>query len=1716
MGIPSLITSTNFNSLGNDINIVGTFASVDSISNSDKYSSPMLLNYVEAYSYQGTDKTLFYTEVNTNLKEGDRVFIINGNYDSNELIETDKYKKGRDGYKVLFVDYCKIVLDIDYTGDLPNMGNVENGDKMEDYLKVYYVDSYDSFLLANKQISTRNGTLNHKFDYYQNNIAFIDNDYNPINDGWVYSKGITASPGFYVKNPTQSTWTSITNEFINSGSYSLALAPSFNFYNNGKLKVMTKSFTYNGFEFQNGYVYVWDSQNLTWKIDVQEQSTFTKAIISKSNFRDGDFNGSFNSGIYGSKSKKLSWNGTGIWNGGTLLNTSWKTGAMNSKIILPVSYQSSIKNGLPYQKINTYNNGGYGFNYIIESEFESSSIYSAIIRNAKFISSSSLPVIENHIMSYTQSFDNIITNGLFESSDFSNVSLIGGAVKNTRSRNSKFTNVKIINSFVKDSVIKDSIIVADSIIKIDGYDEFNNSDRRSLTSTKYSNDINFKVYRFYIGEADFLKLRHGDSFYIKGLKIKNDKEVINFFDKKFTIGNWIEYVDDYNVSSNYTTTETFYKRGIECAAFLCTPEENEWIYNTTATQSGGTNYYTEAIQKNNNPRYSIDVFVSLLDIKKNLINGLNFDYATQSSLSSTLNRPSYLGNIDVSNAYIIDSNIESSFIDSSDWNSGFNINYNNDLVISSFTNSTTTTTYNISIDSQNQLIVETPNIGLYKEVVDRESKSENLSDIKKDDILFLNSVDYYSKGKVLTHTIVDSGSYYNVNNYLTGSYSITSPSSKGYGLVLSNTIDVSQGIDSVSIINPGIDYEVGDILYLKASGQGSEITSGYDAIIRIDSVSTNDTVRLPDTYKVIDNISGLITLKELTSGTNSVIAGLTANGIFTTINAKNRWNYLSRTKITNSKLKSGFFRRSYITNSLIKDLDYDVTDKDYNNITKIKNLVLSDIIYSDNGNTLSSATYLNSSILGGNDVWDNGIIQKSILNGVTFNRGIIKESTWIDGTFNGGTFYNSRSFNAITSIYSPYYYNDRIKSYYKDGITSSTQSNNRYSWQGGQFNGGEFLKSDWENGQFIDGLFINSKWYDGIAKGGQFGDDGTATDDTVFYNGTVDYTIVNNAKFYSDDTSKLGLKKSVITWNDGIFNKGIFGSSLTEKYITTQSNIKLPQIPTSNYNNTMNNITGGILSSNEFIASTINVTQTSKEIKEINLTISFESSPVIISFGSFNIPIYPPLYNLSINLKAPNGKIINIKKLGSGSSNSKLLNTIFTTSTNYLSIDSGITPYTGKYTIDNDGSTTLPNVVTTTNLSDLIDPINGISGDWSIISYFAIGNEDSYTINTQIEFIVEEKSSTDSVKNDAIWNNGTFNGGQFIDSAVWKDGVFNGGKFLSSYGWTQSGIYPILSIVPPSESYSWQGGIFNGGEFGNGSTGSNSTWYTGEFNYGKFNGRVWNGGVFRYGEFSGSGIKATGGATEYMITGIGLNAQNFVNSYTQSFYGLWRSGIVTNQKDLYVNDKKFYTEAERSDKLQLNNLKAKFNNVLWLSGTFNNPDGEFNNSVWRGGAFKSGKFNLSAFNPYINNAFNIKNINSIDGVCYWENGELIDSDFYYSEWFDGKFISGNAIGMLFKNGTAYYMNAYNILWQNGVWKNGNWNGSIFKYNGSINNNYQTTILNRLNNINTDNKLHIWNIFEDIPTYSLNILTITASNIETYINTNVSPASSTNYQPPIVI
>ena len=192
---PRLIDYSFYSSLGFDSNIVGFDATLSQLDETDKPMSPRLLNWVEPYIISGVRKTLFYTEVNSGLKVGDRIFIINGNYDSDLLIKEDKYKRGRDGYKVLFVDNCRIVLDYDYTGVLPWIE-----EDLDNFVKVHYVETRSDFESVNRQLTTRGDTLDYKFNFYQTNFIYTNNIFS-ANTGpeWGVNGGITQS-GFHVRD----------------------------------------------------------------------------------------------------------------------------------------------------------------------------------------------------------------------------------------------------------------------------------------------------------------------------------------------------------------------------------------------------------------------------------------------------------------------------------------------------------------------------------------------------------------------------------------------------------------------------------------------------------------------------------------------------------------------------------------------------------------------------------------------------------------------------------------------------------------------------------------------------------------------------------------------------------------------------------------------------------------------------------------------------------------------------------------------------------------------------------------------------------------------------------------------------------------------------------------------------------------------------------------------------------------------------------------------------------------------------------------------------------------------------------------------------------------------------------------------------------------------------------------------------------------------------
>ena len=1563
---PLLITASQSQELGNDVNLVAVDPFQDLIFNENKPFSPRIVNYVEPYLISGIRKSLFYTEVNSGVKVGDRVFIINGNYDSDLLIKDNKYRRGRDGYKVLYVDRCQVVLDIDYTGVLPY-----KDEELDNFIKIYYVEDEREFSHVNRQVTTRGGTFSYKFNYYQNNIIFSDDNYTLPTQGYGANSGLLSAPGFFVKDGTNG-WTDITNGFINLGTYSFATSPTYQ--TNDRVKILNGTFTYNGQEFKEGFVYKWEvgpTQSL-WVVDV----TYNKPFMAKGNFRDGNFDGIWNVGLFGRQDKKIKWTGDkSTWYTGTLLNTNWIKGKVESKFTLPESYLTEIDNyGLPYQKLNAPNNNGRGYNFIIDSELDSTTITNATILNSSFGTySATYSTVEYKILSLTASPSVNITKGYFEDCTFRNSVVNNSEIRNSNSKNTQFNNIKSINSHYKSSVISNSEFISDSIIKILGYDEWIMSETKTIggtySSTLTGNRPTHKVYKFYIDRRSFERLRKNDNFYIKGLKINdNQKKLINFFDKKFTISYWNEYVDFYWDGVPFPNTpamaapNSFYKRGIDFTAFLSTPEENSYKYTSVYdTSIGNSNYYTTIVDNNLKKGYSIDLVVSILDTDGNKVNDLDFNYDQSESINTSPTMSTYLGNIvDFTNAYIIDSDFESGLFEYSNWNNGININQNNDTNIT--TDSSIGKYYNLTVVTASSLILATTS----NSIAYPEADEEFLTSVG--DVLFLNAVDYDTRGKADTISVYLGGTGYITSTGVTtsntsgigtgltvditasiigevtglvtsslsgssglgnGTYTGVTTTGTGTGLTLNftvtggalssvvintggsgylagETISISGGtpaptltidVDTINngeitLVTPnlrGIQYLVGDILNVNSGNFGGQV---------LITSTTGSLVRLPDAYKVVNNINGHLHLEEIITGSSSVLSTLLEGGLILTDGIENRYGYLHRSKFSKSKLKSGLFKRSYINECLIQNDSINISDKDFNNLDNIKSLLLSDILFADNKNILSKATYVNSHFRSGNDQWDNGIFYNSMWNSGTFSRGLVKESTWMNGRFESGLFYQSKSFNATPDSTYQYYDVNRIKNYHRGGITSPTISNDRYSWENGTFIKGDFYKSDWENGEFKNGKFYNSKWYNGTFSNGLIGDTLTPYTETKFYNGTINYTIVNNSTIYAIDTSYLGLSTSTITWKNGIFNSGIFGSDLNQ--------------------------------------------------------------------------------------------------------------------------------YTASHT--------------------------------------------------------------------STWENGVFTGGEFMTNGKWKNGIFNGGKFTSGFGWTYS---PDFNSISTAQSeYGWEDGEFNDGEFGVANTGTNSMWYTGEFNGGKFKGRVWNDGVFTSGEFLGSSTySAVGG---YDLTSMtSSNSINFVDSYSQSFYGLWNNGYVTNVKDDFIKNKKIFTEIKRAVELKIPKKTTTFKNMLWLSGTFSHPNGEFNNSIWLDGVFNRGKFKTSSFNPYVKRSgslsFNLNDdLQTGDGTCVWNNGIFDNSDFYMSQWKNGNLLSGTAFGMVWRNGVSNYMNAYNIFWENGTWRNGNWYGSYYQFDGTVTNDFAKQILFRGMSWSGTASCHVWNVFRGSSTTDNTIVSAIAA------------------------
>ena len=384
----------------------------------NKTHTMRLERWVESYTINGIAYSLFYTEVDHNFQLGDRVFIEGGYYDSDELVIQNQYAQGSDGYKVLYIDRCKIVLNIPYVGVYPT-----NQEPIDDFTKIYVASTQYEFDYYCQTLTMRDGgSIHNKFDLGMNNYLFLNGTFS-ITPGtyqnlmgfatdatfttttFTYSnsfmfRGATGSGNYFVDvtNPVLSN--TFTQSYLNPlyGSYSSG------FFNNGQLAIINNDFTSGGTLFKESYYYYYDTVNNIWKIN----KTLTPTIISKLNFRGGYFsNGQFNQGLYGQHQKKIDYHGDNItWNLGSILNATWISGVMESNVFSPTSSFTVFDNkGNPQIRANAANNGGSGYNYVFNVDFIGGDIVNANIFNMSVIWTNS---------NTTSTLESYLTGGLLD------------------------------------------------------------------------------------------------------------------------------------------------------------------------------------------------------------------------------------------------------------------------------------------------------------------------------------------------------------------------------------------------------------------------------------------------------------------------------------------------------------------------------------------------------------------------------------------------------------------------------------------------------------------------------------------------------------------------------------------------------------------------------------------------------------------------------------------------------------------------------------------------------------------------------------------------------------------------------------------------------------------------------------------------------------------------------------------------------------------------------------------------------------------------------------------------------------------------------------------------------------------------------------------------------------------------------------------------------
>ena len=1132
--------------------------------------SSKLVNYKTMEMVDGVKKTAFYTELNTNYSVGDKLFVVGGNYDTDLLLKTNKFSKNVNGYKILKIDGCKITLDIDWDETI-NVREEITPSQYKDVVYVEVIENLDQFYHLNnslKEVEVLNTET-----IYNTTIANINNkskyrdSSNALNRTHIaYFNGVgTYSNGFYVAAPSTSQhyYGSVQNDTLKRyGFYQLSDWTKLKDFKNNKLSTSSANTSY-GFNklsfskdvqdttstggtnvlFRAGLYYSFNGKE--WVLDVP----YCDPYVSKTNFRNGLFAGKrWKDGIFGSYNGGSKWT-SGTWENGIFLLSEWYSGDFNSESdnYKQVTNYTKYENGNISFYSDKSNNRGIGYNYSKLSKFYSGTIKNGLFDDSIFCGMTNSPL--DIYYGATNSMSLTIKDGVYNSCLVKYTNVDQSNLTKSKLKYSYVQNSSLYDADLENSVVKKSDLKSIDQIKIESVDFSYYVVKRNTGPGSNGASAPFSfTYKFYISNADYLKIKNFDKLNIHNIIHKNNESPFNFFEKiDLTMGSF----KNYKMSGDWINGDIF------VSVSKSNEKENSHLNRVYFTTSFPRSVYNKKIVNYNSNKCSIDVTVTseslnwtdleldlnsvVSDITEGLVNVSNYRYALN-------NRCTVTANFDHTNAYITFGDIKSAIIDECEI-SGLQISSRKDLMLT-----------NNGLGYELCFEQLTPNyIHLF---IDKDIfttyQDKKYEPFRIGDHLYIN--DIIGNDGLITeildgdYIITDlceselSSSYTDLTTVprfgvYTDHYAYRLEKIGGYTFSFTNNVYRGVGFFESTNETP-LNNNITRLVI-----KNSSINSGvYRGVNFVNSKFENELFNNADRTITLSNINNL-KFKDLllnNINNNTINNGFYFNTWFKNITFNNGVIYKS--EFRDSEFKNGVFKTSAWMSSTFSmgafiDSRTGVTTYYAPSIHITPDYSYAWTYYRWQGGTFLDGEFVNSAWMYG-----------------TFKNGHIYNSTWMDGEFQNGIFGNISFSKDISLFYKGTFSNGEFQNGimrttygaidFNNGVFNNGLVDGSVTWYNGTFNGGEFSgDSKWKNGTFNGGQFTSTygyalsnspnqydyAWENGIFNGGNFGKGEVSMTGSTWFTGEF-----NGGTFRGK------------VWNSGIFTNGEFyGSGATAYSLST-------------------------------------------------------------------------------------------------------------------------------------------------------------------------------------------------------------------------------------------------------------------------------------------------------------------------------------------------------------------------------------------------------------------------------------------------------------------------------------------------------------------------------------------------------------------------------------